>query len=281
MLCPDTSSLIIMLSATPCFPGCLTRGEESLVVTLWLCENFRSDLTKNRSQNRFQEENVDLEFLVHNVPIGADPPYALMLYFGSQNPTPIDYTHEHHTVHLRELDVGNYTLQVVLLDGQRQPTSVEATLRFERFAIEGGAEGNRKRPRADAASVRAEAKSFELAIRASEDHWTAEGKKMLIGTVQDLESGEGGSSKEGADAFLRASALLFSKEERDWEAAVEQLSRGATLGSSNCRFLELVLRGSEDRLGLFGEEEEELAGLEECARAKNPLCQVALGYRRW
>eukprot|EP00960_Hanusia_phi_P012621 369169-Hanusia_phi.AAC.1 len=214
---------------------------------------------------------------------GSDIPaaYSGMLYFGSGNPFPLSLQELPLNVVISDLAPGNYSLTIVILNSERQPTDVRAETNFEflppNFDL-----------RKAKGSGKFDAKMFEMAQRfhLAEAADAEEDENRFLEAFRSYARGNADCVKCEEDelhvsdeVFAQVAVKLFARRGRDVQQAVELAHHCAELENHNCLFLALVFDDINNRLGLVGLEDEKFPVLEKCAKAKNPLCQLALGYR--
>ncbi|EKX40304.1 hypothetical protein GUITHDRAFT_142807 [Guillardia theta CCMP2712] len=213
---------------------------------------------------------------------GIPQGYSGMLYFGSGNPFPLSLQELPLNVVISDLAPGNYSLTVIILNHERQPTEVRAETNFEFLP-----------PNVDVKKTRSsgkfDAKVFEMSQRfhlaevvssgSEDDNPFLDAFRSYAKGNVDCVRCEEDEIHVSDEIYAQVAVKLFSRSSRDIEQAVDIAYHCAEMDNYNCLFLALVFDNMHQRLGLLGHDDDKFPVLEKCAKARNPLCQLALGYR--
>jgi hypothetical protein len=191
----------------------------------------------------YEEDQVTIHVNAENVPAGEK--YSGMLYFGSGNPFPIPMDSVPVGITVTDLAPGNYSVKFMLLDADRQPTGVEADVKFERRAPPGF-----QAPKPD--NSKFDSRVFEISQRfiLAERADPLQGENPFLDALRALAKDNtechtcvDGELSEADEVLAQAIPLLMGVKGRDVELALEMLAHCAELGNVNCRFLHLSLAG--------------------------------------
>ena len=113
-------------------PEIESREEEEEESVDYVKQNISMVIHSPPDGAQFTEDTVVVRFEVFNASKASG--FSAMAYFGGGgNPFPVDLEHTDISIVINDLQFGGHSVRILLLNSRREPTGIEAGVRFERL----------------------------------------------------------------------------------------------------------------------------------------------------